>query len=253
MTPRVSATFDALRFVEMTRYKFLGGEWAVHVIVPIIYQRVDMGGLATKGSVGDIIFDPFILAWHHPHWHAAAAMDMVFPTGHYEMNDPRVSVGAHYYTFEPIAAFSYLPKSGWETSIKLMYDLRTTNPATNYLSGQEFHADYVAGKHLGPWMVGASGYVVSQTTNDLVNGQIVAAETGMWDAGRRGQALAVGPSIAYRTKRHVMFLIQWQHEAVVRDRFGGDKFWFKVIVPGESLFGKSKPEASVRPPDQHGD
>jgi hypothetical protein len=45
----------------MTRFKILGADYGVHVIVPIVNQRIDMGGLNTKGSVGDIIVDPFIL------------------------------------------------------------------------------------------------------------------------------------------------------------------------------------------------
>jgi hypothetical protein len=138
-----------------------------------------------------------------------------------------------------------MPKSEWEASMKLMYNLKSINPATQYRSGQEFHADYAVGKHLGGWMLGATGYVVKQTTNDLVDGQIVGAVPEVWDAGRRGQVLAVGPSVGYTNKHHMTFIVQWQHETLVRDRFGGDKFWFKMIVPTASLFGSPKHQASV--------
>ena len=45
-------------------------------------------------------------------------------------------------------------------SVKLMYNLKTTNPATNYHSGDDFHTDYAVGKHRGPWMFGATGYAL---------------------------------------------------------------------------------------------
>jgi hypothetical protein len=235
-TPVVDATFDAFRFVEMTGWKIAGADYGVHVIVPVVYQTMNLNGKGSMSSVGDIIVNPLILGWHGEHWHAVTAVDVALPTGHFDQSDPRVCVGAHYYSFEPLLAFSYLPKAGWEASAKLMYNLKTTNQLTNYHSGQEFHVDYVAGRHVGPWLFGATGYAVKQLTDDTVNGQTIAAAAGMWDAGRRGQVLAVGPSIGYTSKRHMTFMAQWQHETLVRNRFGGDKIWFKMIIPIASLF-----------------
>jgi hypothetical protein len=230
-TPSVDATFNALRFLEMTHLRILGGEFGVHAIVPLVYQSMDMNGRNGIAGVGDTTLDPFILGWHRTQWHAAAAIDIDLPTGSYNQDDPRVSIGAHYYSFEPLVAISYMPKTGWEVSTKLMYNVKTTNPSTNYHSGQEFHMDYVAGRHFGDWMLGGSGYALKQVTGDAVDGQTVPAEPGMWDAGRRGQVLAVGPSVGYTNRIHMTFIAQWQHETLVRNRFGGDKLWFKMIIP----------------------
>jgi len=234
--PSVDATFDAFRFVEMTPFKILGADYGMHVIVPVVYQSMNLNGRNDNSSIGDITIDPFILAWHRPAWHAVAGMDINLPTGHYDKTDPRVSIGAHYYSFEPVFAFSYMPKSGWEASTKFMYNLKTTNQATDYHSGQEFHMDYLAGKHIGGWMVGGSGYLLKQLTDDTVGGQVVAAAPNLWDEGRRGQVVAVGPSAGYTNKRHMTFIAQWQHETLVRNRFGGDKVWFKMIIPTSSVF-----------------
>lgn len=94
-----------------------------------------------------------------------------------------------------VVGLSYMPKSGWEASTKLMYNVKTTNPATNYHSGQEFHMDYLLGKHFGSWMFGGTGYALKQVTDDTVNGQTVAAVPDMSNAGRRGQVLAAGPNL----------------------------------------------------------
>jgi hypothetical protein len=201
---------------------------------------MDLNGRGTTSGVGDVILNPVILGWHHPQWHAVAGLDVFLPTGSYNQNDPRVSLGANYYGFDPLVAFSYMPKSGWEASTKLMYNLKTTNQATNYHSGQDFHADYAAGKHLGSWMIGGTGYLLKQVTDDTVNGQTAPAAAGLWDAGRRGQVFSIGPSLGYTDKRHIVFMSQWQHETLVRNRFGGDKVWFKMIVPVASLFHSPK-------------
>jgi hypothetical protein len=244
LTPQVDATFDAIRVIAMTKYKIFGADYGVHVIVPLVDQSMNFEGIkGMKGrsnmlSLGDITIDPIILGWHHPNWHVATGVDINLPTGHFDKSDPRVSVGANYYSFEPILAFSLLPKSGWEASTKLMYNLKTTNQATDYHSGQDFHMDYLAGKHIGGLMVGASGYVLEQTTDDTQKGVMVPAGGG-FTAGNRGQVVAVGPSLGYTSKRHMSFILQWQHETVVENRFGGEKLWFKVMIPTGSGGPKS--------------
>jgi hypothetical protein len=238
-TPSVDATFDAFRFVQMTHVKLLGADYGAHVIVPVVHQSVNLDGTAGNTGVGDTTVDPFILGWHHPQWHALAAMDVFLPTGYYDRNDARVSLGANYYGFEPLLCMSYLPKSAWEVSAKLMYDFRTTNQATQYHSGQEFHTDYAAGRHIHNWMMGGTGYFLQQTTDDTVAGQVAPAVAGMWDAGRRGRVLAIGPSVGYTNRRHIVFMADWQHETLVENRFGGDKFWFKMILPMDGLLHRS--------------
>jgi hypothetical protein len=238
-TPSVFATFNASRIVEMTHFRLFGADYGMHVIVPVVYQSVDLNGTADKTDVGDLTVDPFVFAWHHPQWHAVAAMDVFLPTGYYDKNDARVSIGANRYGFEPLFGASWLPKSGWEASAKLMYDFTTTNQATEYHSGQAFHMDYAAGKHVGSWMAGGTGYFLKQTTDDTTAGQVTAAAPGLWDTGRRGQALAIGPSVGYTNKRHIVFMTDWQHETLVRNRFGGDKVWFKVIVPVDGVFRRA--------------
>ena len=234
-TPSVDATFDALRFVEVTKFKIAGAHYAMHIIVPVVYQSMDLNGSMSTTGVGDVAINPFILGWDRASWHFGTGIDINLPTGQFNKWDPRACLGANYISVEPVVVVSYLPKSGWETSAKLMYNVKTTNQLTHYHSGQEFHMDYVAGKHLGRWMLGASGYALKQVTGDTVNGQIVAAAPGLWSTGREGQVFAIGPSAAYTNNRNMTFIVQWQHETVVRNRFGGDKFWFKMILPFASL------------------
>lgn len=238
-TPSVSAVFDAFRFIEITRFKIAGADYGLHIIVPVVYQSVNLGGTNSTTALGDITIDPMVLGWHFEHVHAIAGIDIHLPTGSYDRYDSRQCVGAHYYSFEPVLALSYLPKAGWEASTRLMSNIKTTNQFTNYHSGTELEADYLVGRHMRSWMVGASGYALKQVTDDTVAGRTVAAEPGLWDAGRRGQVFAIGPSAGYTNKRHMTFMTLWQHETVVRNRFGGDKVWFKMVIPTASVLHRS--------------
>ncbi|MBK5914841.1 transporter [Rhodocyclus purpureus] len=229
-TPDVGAVFDALRYVKVTDTKILGANWGWHVIVPFVNQRMDSNGKESRTGVGDITINPLILSWHNGDWHTVAALDINLPTGAYDKNDGRRSLGANYYSVEPVFAVTYLNKDGWEASGKFMYNIKTENNDTNYKSGNEFHMDYLLGKRFGEWGVGLSGYYVKQTTNDKQNGQTVAAQPGLWSEGRKGEAFAIGPSVTYTTKGGTHFIGQWQHETSVENRFGGDKFWFKLIT-----------------------
>ena len=222
---KLSATFESMRFLQVTKQTIFGGSYAWHVIVPVVDLHADVGGRAGKTGLGDITVSPLILAWHGKEWHTAAGLDINLPTGAYDMNDPRKSIGANYYSFEPIFSASYLGSSGWEVSAKFMYNIKTKNNDTNYQSGDEFHMDYLVGKNIGNWGVGVSGYYLKQVTDDKQNGVKVNSD------GKRGQVFAIGPSVKYKTQGGTHFVAQWQHETKVENRFGGDKVWLKMIMP----------------------
>jgi hypothetical protein len=225
---KVNATFDALRFIHVTNHKIFGGDWAVHAIVPLVYQTLhtpipDIGTGSTFG-LGDIVIDPLIIGWHFPpDWHLTAGLDIYLPTGKYSETNPTDSIGANYYSFEPIFAFTYLNQSGFEASAKLMYNLKTRNRDTDYESGNEFHMDYLVGQHFGPWAVGLAGYYLTQTTDDERNGRTVIPN------GNRGKVFAYGPAIKYDYKG-TSFVGSWNHETSVDNRFQGNKFFFKFVT-----------------------
>jgi hypothetical protein len=237
----VSAWFDALRYVHVSERKFLGGNWGWHVIMPFVYQDLSLGGRSSdKFALGDMTFNPFFLAWHKDNWHWVAGVDINVPTGKYKSGDPTKSIGANYWSFEPLFAFTYLGDTGWEVSAKFMYNIKTENqdfrpargaPKMDYQSGDEFHMDYLVGKRFGQWGVGLAGYYLKQTTDDEIDGKKISSEMGPWSDGRRGQVFAIGPSVTYTTAKGTHMVAQWQHESHVENRFEGDKFYFKLIMP----------------------
>ena len=237
----VDAWFNAFRFVQTTEHKILGGNWGWHVIVPLVHQDVALGaGSKSKFGLGDITVNPFIVSWHAKNWHWAIGLDVNLPVGAYKSGEPRQSIGANYWSVEPLFAFSYMGDTGWEVSGKFMYNIKTTNndfrpapgaPKMDYESGDEFHLDYLVGKRFGPWGVGVSGYYLKQTTNDKLNGQTISSALGPWSDGRKGEVFAIGPTVSYTTKGGVHFTGQWNRETSAENRFEGDKFILKLIMP----------------------
>ena len=238
-TPSVSAVAEAARFLLVTNTKILGGNYAVHVIVPVIYQNVDMGGKKSASGIGDLSLVPFALTFHGKTVHQYVYFETDARTGHFNPTDPRVSIGSGAWSIIPAYGMSVLPHSGWDLSGKFHYDVHLKDPADDYRSGQEFHADYLAGRHFGPWGLAAAGYVVKQFTDDRSNGVSVPAVPGLYSAGRRGQAFSIGPSAMYMNKSHMIFIAQYMHEAFVENRFGGDKVLVRFIMPC-SLLQKKK-------------
>lgn len=237
---KVNAWFTAQRYVGVTDKKILGGDYAWHVIVPVVHQKLDMGGSKSRTAMGDITFSPFVLGWHSGNLHWLAGLDINLPTGAYDSRDPRRSIGTNYWSFEPLVAATWLNSGGWEASAKFMYNIKTKNkdfrpdPASkklDYKSGQEFHMDYLLGKHIGQWGIGVSGYYLKQTTNDKVDGHKLSSAAGPWSSGRKGQVFAYGPTVSYTTNAGMMISAQWNHETKVRNRFGGDKVMFKLVTP----------------------
>jgi len=239
-TGEVDAWFNAFRFVHTSEHKILGGNWGWHVIVPVVHQEVDLGGSKSVSGLGDITINPFLVSWHQKNWHWAIGLDVNLPAGRYKEGDARQSIGANYWSVEPLFAFTYMGDTGWEVSAKFMYNIKDENsdyrqapggPKMDYQSGDEFHFDYLVGKRFGPWGVGLSGYYLKQTTDDEIDGRTLEAFDGFWSEGRKGQVFAIGPTVSYTTKSGVHLTAQWNHETEAENRFEGDKFILKLIMP----------------------
>jgi hypothetical protein len=236
----LSTWFNAFRFIHINEMRILGGNYSAHIIVPIVHQRMKLGDHDSVTGLGDITISPFGLNWHLGNWHWVAALDIRLPTGQYKAGNPRKSIGANYWSIEPLFAVSWLSEKGWEISSKFMYNIKSKNkefrfamdePKMDYASGDELHIDFLAGKRFGLWGVGLSGYYLKQTTNDKLDGQTISSRLGPWSPGRKGEVFAIGPSVSYNSPTGTMFIAQWQHEMHVKNRFQGYTAWLKLIMP----------------------
>lgn len=219
---KLNAIANVFRFVHMTKLDLIGGNVGMQLLLPIVSMDVTLGGTKQKRvGLGDVILDPLILAYHSKNLHYAFGLDIYVPTGTYDKND-LANISRNYWTFEPIAGFSYFTDAGCEFSTKLMYDFNTKNGATNYQSGQEFHADYTFAKKFAAYTAGIGGYYYKQITDDEQNGVKVGSD------GFKGQVFAIGPQLKYDYK-NMSFALKYQAEMLAENKPEGNKFWFTML------------------------
>ena len=73
------------RYIHVTPVQVAGAQWAQHLFVPVLQADVTTpGGSDDQTGIGDIIVDPFILAWHKPPFHYVAGIDVYLPVGAYD-------------------------------------------------------------------------------------------------------------------------------------------------------------------------
>ncbi|MGK5078704.1 SphA family protein [Janthinobacterium sp. HLX7-2] len=212
------------RFIWVTGQKVLGGQLAVHAIVPLLNVDVRVGANRSRNTgIGDINLAA-ALGYHvSPELHYVVALETNAPTGRYDRSDV-ANIGRNYWNIEPLIAVSYIQPKGLNADIKLMYDYNFRNNDTDYKSGQELHADYALGWGLGKGFVaGVSGYIYRQITDDKVAGHAVAG-------GNRGRAFAIGPSLRYQNDKGWMFTAKYEKQYDVRNRSSGGAFWIKTLI-----------------------
>ncbi|MGO4003379.1 SphA family protein [Pseudomonas fluorescens] len=219
------ATFASIaRLIHVTDKKILGGNWAMHAF--LVYADVNVKNLAGNSQrqrgIGDLIIDPIAIGWHLGNWNVVVGVDMYLPTGNYDKND-LANIGRNYVTLEPLVDFTYLNDQGYEFSMKTMFGFNFENNATNYRSGNELHADFVAAKHVGQWAFGVGGYAYQQVSGDSGEGAIFG--------DFKGRAMALGPQVAYTAKNGVNIAARFQHEFDVKNRPEGDKLWLNFTLP----------------------
>lgn len=214
----------ALRPIWMTPVTVLGGNLGFHAIVPLVDLGVSVPGKSqNKFGVGDITFGPALGFHLSPNLHFLVAVDVNAPTGGYSTTD-LANIGRNYWNFEPLTGFTYLQADGINADLKLMYDFNLRNGATQYLSGQELHADYALGWGVGgTWVFGVGGFLYQQVTNDDDNGTTVP--------NSKGRAFAVGPSVKFDSGRHWFVTAKYEFEMAVANRIQGGGLDIKAIIP----------------------
>ena len=241
--PETTTIANTLRLLWITDFKILGGDYATHVFLPIVYSDVDSGsssGSQDKFGIGNMIFTPFLLGWRWETFHLWVNIADIFaPTRTDYGKRDSVNLGNNFWTIEPIVAFSWLPGK-FEVTAKIMYDFNTKDTDhivtsdeagqlgrpglagqdKTRLPGQEFHFDYVLGYHPNEdWEVGAVGYFYQQVTDDEISGDDVN--------NRRGRVFAIGPGVKYNFDR--MSLIgKVYFETLAKNRYEGISAFIKL-------------------------
>ena len=220
----LTANVVAPRLIWVTPKKVLGGDLALHTIVPLVNLDVEAGNRSqSKTGLGDITVGAALGYHHSDKLHSIAALDVYLPTGRYDKND-LANIGTNHYAVEPVYAVSYVQPKGFVADAKMGYIFNQRNKDTDYTSGDELHADYSAGWACGNgWTAGIGGYALQQTTNDKQNGEKIA--------NSKARAFAIGPSVKYDSGKGWFASLKWQKEIVAENRPEGNAVWLKAVFP----------------------
>jgi hypothetical protein len=169
---------SAHQFTYMTDYKILGADFGFDMIIPLVYTNIEMKALGVDEDtfgVGDLYFEPFVLAWHTPRWDVAFALGFYAPTAE---SDKPSSPGAGYWSFmETLGATYYFDEARtWTFSVLTRWLQNTEDRDTNITPGADMVAEYGLAKAIplnkGGLLLtaGVAGYTYKQLTDNSGDG-----------------------------------------------------------------------------------
>jgi hypothetical protein len=233
---------DTSVFLYQAPWKILGGQYAVQLIVPYVWLKVQgdvmLSGRKLAPSVhkedtangfGDVEMFPVMMGWKHGDFKWQGQLGVYAPSGTFNKGD-LANIGRNYWTFEPAAAFSWLSSTiGTEVTAFAGFDFNTKNDTTDYQTGDQFHLDGTIAEHLplfgGFIGGGVNGYYYQQITGDSGSG----AKLG----GFEGMTAGIGPAFSYAYRISDFDLageVKWLPELGVDNRLNGNTVWVKLGV-----------------------
>lgn len=139
-------------------------------------------------------------------------------------------------------ALTYLdPVLGYELSVVPGITFNWINPATQYLTGTEFHLEWSASKYLSKELsVGLVGYYYDQLTGDSGSGNRIGPF--------KGRVTSLGAQIGYTFKLGeipVSTNVRFFRELDVKNRFTGTATYLSISAP--LWVAPPKPVAETKP------
>ena len=193
--------FDDVNLLFVPQQKVLGGLFGASVTVPAGYvdYKASASGIAgtttvetSGGGLGDTDFK-FQLGWDGESFSHTAYFLMVVPTGRYNtgfnpivgLNRPSFDIGWGFTYFDKNSKIQINGAVGFMASVE--------NYATQYQTGDEFHAEWAIGYKFDNGLVlGVVGYDYRQLTGDSGSGALLGPFESSVDA--------VGGGLSYTTQ-----------------------------------------------------
>ncbi len=248
----------------VTPFKFLGASYGFLIDVPFAIAdasgdaalepslssgigKVTLPSLqrspgATKGTLGDIYFEPIDLGWHLRQLDAIVAGGFFAPTGAYNSN-ANLNIGyGHWSGVLGVGGIAYADKKRtWGLSIDSHYVLYASQMGRNYTLGDQAPLEWSASKtfKLGNGIleeatVGAIGYAQYQISDNQINinttsriGQSILSRL----EDTRSQIYAAGPGIQVLTK-FGLFELRYYDEFAAKATPSGQQLMFSVTLAG---------------------
>ena len=137
---------QAHRLIYITKHKFLGADYGMSTIVPIVGTDFNLnvpGVHDSEVGLGDIFIEPLILAWHTDRWDAVLGLGVNLPTGEYDWTEP-ASAGQGYTSgMMTLGATYYIDQAkSWAVSALSRTLVYGEQDDTDITPGWEFIVDW---------------------------------------------------------------------------------------------------------------
>jgi hypothetical protein len=212
------AYIQAPRLIYMTDFKILGANYGLDLLVPFYYGDVkfDTPAGRVKDStfaMGDLQFEPLLLAWHFKKLDVSAGYAFWAPTGDYNRSGTRPSrlLAKGFWSHMFTAGLTWFPdeEKSWALTALNRYEIHMENSDLDFTAGDtdtlEFGISKTIMKHVD---VGVVGYWQKQITGYDPAG-----------AGPMDRVVGVGPEIsAFCPKLGLFTSLRYVYELDAKDR-----------------------------------
>jgi hypothetical protein len=202
---------DVQGFLFVPGWTFLGATYDALIVQPFVMGSLGSPFNIQESGVHNTYIVPVELSWMlgTSGFGVKTGLGIYVPDGTQHQFIPGVTgsalgaggtgypfVGDPYWTFQPELIVSYL-KDGWNLSAALYDEINTRNTATQYKTGNIFHADFTATKTIGNWTVGPVAYYFGQVSDDSCLALTCGYATGTLLNPQRFDIWAVGGLLGY--------------------------------------------------------
>jgi hypothetical protein len=212
----IFANVQAPRLVWITNQKVFGGTYGMDVLVPLVYQDLDMTGFRGNDfSPGDIFVEPITLSWHFgEQFDLAFGYGLWLPTGDYNKADP-LSPGKGFLTYMLTGGLTVHPdtEKNWSLSTLGRYEISHEQNQTKITPGQYFTIEYGLERNIKYNIHGGlAGYVQAQTTASSNNKP-------------KDSVVAFGPEVTYALPKFGLGAsFRYLYETGAKNRTEGQAF-----------------------------
>jgi len=219
------------RFVHVTQKKILGADYFYNVIVPLVDKDISINGMSDSQSLalGDVVLEPFGLAWHKPRWDGALGLAVIAPTGEYD-SDKIASPGLGYWSgMLTIGGTIFLDEQrSWSVSALTRTLINSEQEDTKVTPGPEFVVEFGLGKEIPinnklvirPGIAGCGYWQIGDDSDD--------GPTSIAD--ERKEAYALGAEINFFWLPPTLFQVNLRvlREFGVENSVEGSQFWLTL-------------------------
>lgn len=185
-----TGTVSALanRLVYITNTKFLGADYGMEAIVPVLRKSLNFNapGISESNSgVGDVYLGPLVLGWHGANWDAVAAAGLWLDNA--SSSSPSKPGNGYKSTMLTGGGTYYFDDAkSWSGSALVRFEMNSTDN-NGFKPGKQVSLEWGFGKSLGPVQVGLVGYDQWQTSDD----------SGPGANGDHAERHAIGVEVVY--------------------------------------------------------